>query len=133
MRNRGVEVFLLPELRLPPSKGDRPEAPVDEGKRLAAPLDEAANHADLQLLAAAHGMPGLSMQTALEKAHWQAVKAATSAHRRTAGMREICRCVSLTAHLVASGWSMPDALSTAWLQAGSPSPSIRSPPLPTVL
>lgn len=120
MRNRGVEIFLLPEPRIAPKKSELPEAAADEGKTSVAPLEEAAGHADLQFLAAARGMPGSSMPTTLENAHWQAVKAATSVHRRAAGMREICRCVSLTAHLVASGWSMPDALSTAWLQAGFP-------------
>ncbi len=109
MRNRGVEIFLLPESISPASSASHPSS--------ASSPPHQQQHEDLQLALGAAGVPGWAMPAAMAAAHAEIAAAAAAAHRRGPSRAELRRWAGLTAGLAQRGWPVQAALATAWQQA----------------
>jgi len=105
MRNRGVEIFLLPESISPASSASHLSS--------ASSPPHQQQHEDLQLALGAAGVPGWAMPAAMAAAHAEIAAAAAAAHSRA----ELRRWAGLTAGLAQRGWPVQAALATAWQQA----------------
>lgn len=113
MRNRGIELFLLP-----------PEAEAEAGPGAAAQLAAAPpagapaqqQQQEAQQVLALAGVPGSAVPAAMAAAHAAVVAHAAQRHRRPPGLRELRRWAALAAALAARGWPFGRALHTAWGQ-----------------
>lgn len=101
MRNRGIEIFLLPPR-------EQQAAPA------AAP--GLCQHGELQQVLALAGIPGTAIPAAMAAAHAAVVAHAAQRHRRPPGLRELRRWAALAAALAGRGWPFAAALHTAWRQ-----------------
>lgn len=105
MRNRGVEIYLLPEpspaAAAPISRSD----PAADAQVPAAP--------DLQLALAAAGVPGWALPQAMAATHQQLAAAAAAAHLQGPSLRQLRRWAELAGALAARGWPLQSALAAA--------------------
>ena len=101
MRNRGIEIFLLPEPR---------------HANPAPSVDAAGELAELVAVLGLAGVPGSQLPAAMAAAHETVAATAAQGHRRGPGLRELRRWAALTSVLASRGWSCSEALSTAFQQ-----------------
>ena len=103
MRNRGIEIFLLP-------------AQGEAGAALPAAGWHPLHTSELQQALAIAGVPGTALPAAMSAAHSAVAAQATQLHRLPPGLRELQRWAALAAALAARGWRFETALHTAWRQ-----------------
>ena len=110
MRNRGVELFLLPES---PAVPPHPLAtrPTDAG-----PWPAVNSAAALLAALALEGVPGWELPAAMTAAHLALGAATAAMHRRSCGLRELRHWASLTRALVEQGCQPQEALAASWEQ-----------------
>lgn len=112
MRNRGIEIFLLPrqeaEAVASPAGGARWDG--SQGRR------QGEQHAELVQVLALAGVPGAAVPHAMAAAHAAVAAHAARRHRRPPGLRELRRWAALTAALAARGCRFDAALEAAWRQ-----------------
>ncbi|GAB4814208.1 hypothetical protein N2152v2_001254 [Parachlorella kessleri] len=107
MRNRGIEIFLLPA---------DPRAPA--GPLNGSSLPAAGNlHAqELEATLGYEGIPGRALPHAMAAAHAEVVAHAAQRHRRPPSLRQLKHWAQLAAALACRGWEPRAALSTAFQQ-----------------
>lgn len=91
MRNRGIELFLMPPDAL---------AGSEEGERVMIGSE----------------VPGRALPSAMASAHVAFAQAATAAHRAPPTIREAQQWAAMTRGLLLSGWPLQQALEAAWKQ-----------------
>ena len=112
MRNRGIEIFLLPQQEGTP-------APAAEQQGAAAPLslqEQLTQHGELQQVLALMGVPGSSIPAAMAATHAAVAAHAAQRHRRPPGLRELRRWALVVATLAGRGWPFGEALQAGWRQ-----------------
>ncbi|GIL43447.1 hypothetical protein Vafri_918, partial [Volvox africanus] len=100
MRNRGIEIFLLP---LPPAP-----APV------APEAETAVVDADVEAVLWSRGVVGKRLLRALAHGHLAMCRLCARSHKRRPGLREAATAASLAAALLARGWPLAAAVRTGW-------------------
>lgn len=144
MRNRGIELFILPEVAAQPASPPGsptsvlPEAGIPDHPSLiasklsalhieslpTAASDEAGPHSgcvveavcDVESILVASGVPGWVLPRAMAAAHEAAVSAARTGHQRMPTLREASLWAGLTRELAERGWPLSRALAHAWRQ-----------------
>jgi hypothetical protein len=102
MRNRGVEIYLLPE-----------PSPAAAGPSLKSADAQVPAANDLQLALAAAGVPGWALPQAMAATHQQLAAAAAAAHLPGPSLRQLRRWAELAGALAARGWPLQSALAAA--------------------
>ena len=117
MRNRGIEIFLLPEQAEQEAAPAPAAAAALQGPAAAEQQQQQqAEHADLQQVLALAGVPGTALPAAMASAHAAVAAHAAQRHRRPPGLRELRRWAALAGALAGRGWRPAAALHTAWCQ-----------------
>lgn len=111
MRNRGIEIFLLPQ-----GEEEAAVAAVGAPWHGGQGQQQGEQHAELVQVLALAGMPGTAVPRAMAAAHAAVAAHAAQRHRRPPGLRELRRWAALTAALAARGWRFGAALAAAWRQ-----------------
>jgi hypothetical protein len=105
MRNRGVEIYLLPEPSPAAAAPSARSGPTADAQVPAA-------H-DLQLALAASGVPGWALPQAMAATHQQLAAAAAAAHLQGPSLRQLRHWAELAGALAARGWPLQSALAAA--------------------
>ncbi|KAK9809153.1 hypothetical protein WJX72_010301 [[Myrmecia] bisecta] len=146
MRNRGIELFILPDSTpQPASPPGLPTSVLPDTGQLAEQalagklsklgiqprVDQATEEpsagtlphdgrdqavSDAEAVLIAAGVPGWVLPRAMAAAHEAIVSAARTAHWRVPTLREVGRWAGLTRELAERGWPLSLASSHAWLQ-----------------
>ncbi|GLI68780.1 hypothetical protein VaNZ11_013272, partial [Volvox africanus] len=102
MRNRGIEIFLLP---LSPALAPAPAAPG---------ADTAVVDADVEAVLQSRGIAGKRLLRALARGHLAMCRLCARSHKRRPGLREAATAASLAGALLARGWPLAAAVRTGW-------------------
>ncbi|GIL72550.1 hypothetical protein Vretifemale_2896, partial [Volvox reticuliferus] len=100
MRNRGIEIFLLP-------------APVAPAPAAPGP-DTAVVNADVEAVLRSQGVAGKRLLRALARGHLAMCRLFARSHKWQPGLREAATAASLAAALLARGWPLAAAVRTGW-------------------
>lgn len=105
MRNRGIEICLLPPAPLPPAH----QAPAAEQEPRQQQVEEEAR----SVLVSA-GISGPAVLAALAQAHAETVVLCQRAHKRPPSLADLCSWGELASALLQRGWPLGKALMAAW-------------------
>lgn len=108
MRNRGIEIFLLP-------LQDEATAAVQQRQQQQG-KQQHEQHAELEQVLSLAGVPGTALPAAMAAAHAAVAEHAAQRHRRPPGLRQLRRWAALAAALAGRGWPFGAALLAAWRQ-----------------
>lgn len=111
MRNRGIELFLLPH---PASALAIASQALADGKEVA--LESTAYLDDLDVTLQLDGLSSAEVRARLLAAYAKTAVAAAAAHRRAPSVRELRQCARLVQSLVQRGWGPGAATRAAWDQ-----------------
>ncbi|KAL4440107.1 hypothetical protein ABPG75_003108 [Micractinium tetrahymenae] len=116
MRNRGIEIFLLPKHEEEAAAGAAGAAAQQGSQGQRQQEQQGGQQAELVQVLGLAGVPGTAVPRAMAAAHAAVAAHAAQRHRRPPGLRELLRWAALTAALASRGWQFGAALEAAWRQ-----------------